>query len=101
MLTLPPALFPHLRGAHDRMEAAARYYAMVETEHFGVTSTWIGQGEEPKPSYRYDSSERERHLQALGEQAGILAPAPTTQEAKLAADRAAWQLLRQKRRMRA
>lgn len=86
-----------MRAAAERADAARRYWALVEGgENFGVKVTWKGQGSEPKSDWDYDYSARERHIQALGEQAGILQPAQVADQ--LAADRASWQALRARRR---
>lgn len=97
MVRLPPALFGPLRQAAERAEAARRYWAMVEgSEMLGVKVTWKGSTPEPKSDWDYDYSERQRYIQALGEQAGILQPVRVADQ--LAADRAAWLTLRARRR---
>ncbi|MFC3833508.1 hypothetical protein [Deinococcus rufus] len=101
MLDQPPAAFPGLRRAAERPEYARRYWAMVESEHLGVKARWIGDGKEPKPSYEYDTTAREAYIEALRVAAGIEKPPEPTVHDAIAADREAWQRLRQQRRLRA
>lgn len=86
-----------MRAAAERADAARRYWALVEgDEGLGVKVTWKGRGPKPESDWDYDYSERQRHIQALGELAGILTPVPVVD--RLAADRAGWQALRRQRR---
>lgn len=45
---------------------------------WGVKAEYIGEGPEPKPSYRYDDSPRQAYLRALEENGGLHPPSEHT-----------------------
>ncbi|WP_309571674.1 hypothetical protein, partial [Deinococcus sp.] len=101
ILDQPPATFAAQREAAARPDFASRYWAMIESENLGVTASWIGKGEEPPSSYKYDTTARQAYIEGLRIAARIPKPIELTPDDELAVDRAAWRRLRQERRMRA
>lgn len=94
----PPAQFPDLIEELQRQEYERRYWAMVENEHLGIKTTWVGRGPEPESSWETDDSVRQTYLAWLRRMARIPEPQAPTPEDQLAQDRANWQALREQRR---
>lgn len=93
-----PALFPDLIEELGRQECERRYWAMVETEHLGIKTSWVGSGPEPESPWTTDDTERQAYLTWLRRMARIPDPRPATPTDQLAQDRANWQRLREQRR---
>ncbi|GGM59586.1 hypothetical protein GCM10008956_39060 [Deinococcus arenae] len=100
MLLLPPARFQDLRAAIRREDAARRYWAMVETDEFGVKAEWVGKGKPPKSDWKYDASVRQAYMDQLRTEAGLAGPTPDQQD-PITLGNQEWAALRQRRRQRA
>lgn len=100
MLLLPPARLQDLRAAIRREDAARRYWAMVETDEFGVKAEWVGKGEPPKSDWKYDTSVRQAYMDQLRIEAGLAGPTPDQQD-PITLGNQEWAALRQRRRQRA